>query len=806
MPDCRTHHAVAIAVLALTSTVCQVALAQANAAPTASSTEATDFFITAQPLDQALNQLARQAGLQLLAPPALLQGRQGEAVQGRLSVGAAATRLLAGSGLVGRLSGNTLVIERAAASGATLPVVTVTADEGESPAGHVSGYLARRSTTGTKTDTPVVETPQSISIVTADRIEAQGATTLKDALGYSPGVSTTSYGADSRYDWISLRGFDAYAPGFYLDGLPLRNNGNWGVWQTENYGVERIELLRGPSSVLYGQSGPGGVVNVVGKRPTAEPLHELQAQVGTGSRRQVSGDFSGPLDKEGKLLYRITGLGRDAELPAGNMPDDRIYLAPSLTWRPSSDTTLTLLSHYIRTRAGSYTRGRPAVGSLVPTAAGTTIPSSLFTGEPDFNHYDQDQWTLGYQLEHRFDDTWTVRQNLRYGRLDVDYGAVTARRFIAVNGNAADPANDRRLVRTSSGSVETVTSFTVDNQVEAKLRLGGLQHKVLLGLDHQRTRIDQFSYSGGSAPSLDVLAPEYGGAVSIPAPWMDAVSRLAQTGLYVQDQIKWNDAWVVTLGGRYDSATSTVRSRLDGSVTRVPDDKFTGRAGLVYLAPNGWAPYLSYSQSFVPTATLDAETGGPLKPETGRQYEAGLRYQPPGRKDSYSAAVFDLRRQNYITYDTNFLPRQTGEVVVRGLELEATLQPISRLNLTAAYAWTPKADVIASSRPEEIGKQLTAVPRHRLSLWTDYRFETGIKVGLGARYTGSNRGDGELAPAKVPAFTVFDAMVGYDFSRWSLALNVRNLGNKTYIANCDAYGNCYYGDERKVIATATYRW
>lgn len=638
-------------------------------------------------------------------------------------------------------------------------------------------------------------------------MEAIGATTLKDALGYTPGVSTTVYGADSRYDWVSLRGFDAYTPGFYLDGLPFRNNGNWGVWQTENYGAERIELLRGPSSVLYGQSGPGGVVNVVSKRPTAEPLHELQLQFGDHNRKQIAGDFSGPLDAEGKVRYRVTGLVRDSELPAGDMKDDRFYIAPSLTWKPSSDTTLTLLSHFIRTRAGVYTRARPAVGSLVPTAAGTTIPTSLFTSEPGFNHFNQDQWALGYQLEHRLNDNWTVRQNARYGRLDIDYGAVQGRNFVTVNAaNAADPANFRLLRRSVSGSRESITAFSLDNQVQADLRLGDWQHKVLLGLDYQSSRIDQYSYSGGSAPTLDIYAPTYGGSINFPAPWFDAKVQLAQTGLYLQDQIKWGEHWVATLGGRYDSASSNVDSRLDGTSTRIADNKFTSRAGLVYLAPNGWAPYVSYTESFVPTAAMDPATKQAFKPETGRQYEAGIRYQPPGRKDSYSAAVFELRRQDYITYDATFMPKQTGEVVVRGLELEATVQPLPRLNLTAAYTWTPKAVVTASARASEIGKQLTAVPRDRLSLWADYRFETGVKLGLGARYTGANRGDGEIAPAEVPAYTVLDAMIGYDFERWSLALNLRNLANKTYIANCDSYGSCYYGDQRKMALTATYRW
>ncbi|MBD4689478.1 TonB-dependent siderophore receptor [Xanthomonas citri pv. citri] len=685
----------------------------------------------------------------------------------------------------------------APAAPTALPTVTVT--EHSDP--------TQRSSTGTKTDTPLIETPQSISVIPADRMATQGATNVKEALSYSPGVIPTRFGADSRYDWISLRGFDAYAPGFYLDGMPLRNNGNWGIWPIESYGAERIELLRGPASVLYGQSGPGGLVNAVSKRPTAEPLREVQVQVGDHGRKQIAGDFSGPLREDGTLLYRLTALTRDAELPAGGMKDDRTFIAPSLTWKPSSDTSLTLLSQFGRTRAGVFSRTRPAVGSLVPTAIGTFIPSGLFASDPTHNRFDLDTSMVGYLFEHHINDAFTVRQNARYGHLDVDYSAVQGRNFITENpANPRDPANFTTLRRTVSGSNERIRALNLDNQLETRLRSGDVQQAVLVGLDYQRTRIDQTSYSGGSASSLNIYNPVYGGAVQIPAPWYDGVATLAQTGFYVQDQIKWRDRWLLTLGARYDRASSEVDSRLDGRHTKISESKATKRAGLTYLAPNGWAPYVSYTESFVPTATRNPATGQPFKPETGRQYEAGVRYQPEGGKQSYSAAIFDLRRKNYLTADDNFVQRQTGEVQVRGLELEASAEVLPRLNLVGSYTYTPTAEITASSTAREIGKPLTAVSRNAAALWADYRFPNRIKVGLGARFTGSNYGDLNAAPGKVPSFTVFDAMIGYDIDRWTFALNVRNLTDKTYIGNCDQYGNCYYGDERRVIATATHRW
>lgn len=677
----------------------------------------------------------------------------------------------------------------------TLPAVNVTADA-----------HAERATAGTKTDTAVIETPQSISIVGADRIEAIGALTAEQALGYVPGVAISHYGSDSRFNWIVLRGFDAYSPGFYLDGLPLRNNGTWGVWQTENFGTEQIEVLRGPASVLYGQTGPGGVINVVSKKPQETALHELQLQVGSYERRQLAGDFSGPLNDDGSVLYRLSGFARDAELPAEGMPDDRYYLAPALTWRPSDDTTLDVLTSFTRIRAGVFNRFYPEVGSLVPTPVGTRIPTSLFTGDAGFNRFDQDQQLLGYEFQHRFDDTWSVRQNARYGHLKLNYAQLWGPQFATLNpDDPLDPANYRYLSRTIFGSRESTSSITLDNQVEGNFAFGDWRHKLLIGLDHQRTRVDQRTVSDGTSPLLDIYAPVYGGTITVGEPYVDGATRLSQTGLYVQDQITWRERWMMTLSGRFDRASSVVESRLDDSRTRFPDHKFSGRAGLLYLSPRGWAPYFSYTESFSPTATVNPLTGNPFKPESGRQYEAGLRFQPPGRNDTYSVAVFDLRRKNYVTYDQQFIPRQTGEMSSRGVEVEANVEPIPHLNLTLAYTYMQRAQVTASSNPEEIGKQVTAVPRNSVSLWTDYRFDGGLKAGFGVRYASSTRGEGETALKRIPATTMLDAMLGYDLGRWGLALNLRNLADKISINSC-GYGVCYYSDRRTVVGTATYRW
>ena len=780
--------------------------AHAQGAPAASSAT-LQLALPAQPLAQSLGVLSRQYGIAIGGESSLLEGRTAPAVRGAVTLQQALERVLAGSGLGYVRNGDAAftVVRASAGDTGALPPIVVTAGAEETATGHVPGYSARRATAGSKTDTPIIETPQSISVVTSDFIEATGATRLKESLAYTPGINVSPWGADSRFDWTILRGFDAQAPGYYLDGLQLRNNNGWAIWQTESYGTERVEVLRGPSSVLYGQNGPGGMINVVSKRPTAQPLRELQLQFGDNARRQIAGDFSGPLDAEGKLLYRLTGLLRDASLPASGLPNDRSFIAPSLTWKPSGDTSLTLLSHYLRIRDGSSYGSFPEVGTLLPNPNGQ-FSRKTYVGDPNFDRFNQDQWMVGYLFEHRLNDTLSFRQNARYGSIKVDYGQVYNQpSFVTVDAdNPASPANYRVLSRFPFASKEAARIASIDNQLQAKLRWGDWQHTLLVGLDYQRSRNDQRTSNSGTVSDIDGYLPVSTGLTTTADPWFDARTTLSQTGFYLQDQIKWGN-WVATLGGRYDSARAVSFSHIDGSTTRIDDHKFTSRAGLVYLHPSGWAPYFSYSESFSPTITVDPQTNQPLKPETGRQYEVGVRYQPAGRKDKYSAAVFDLRRQNYITYDADYTPRQTGEILVRGLELEASFEPLPRMNVTAAYTYTPKAEVTASSTPSEIGKQMQAVSRNQLSVWADYRFANGVKLGLGARFMGSNRGYQQSTPVPVPSYTVFDALLGYDFERWSLALNLRNLGNRNYVANCSS-GSCYYGEPRKVLATATYRW
>jgi iron complex outermembrane recepter protein len=692
----------------------------------------------------------------------------------------------------------------------TLPEVTVR-DTRE------SGYVPKDAATGTKTDTPLLETPQSLSVITREQMETQGVNSLAEALRYTPGVTGELFGLDTRGYGIMFRGFnDDSDTTFYRDGLQLRGSAFATFLPLDPYGAERFEVLRGPTSVLYGQNGPGGLINYVTKRPTGERWREFEIGGGSHSRYEGKFDFSGPIDKEGKFLYRLTGLGRDGGTQVDFVDLGRIYIAPALTWRPSNNTTLTLLGNYQHDDTGWGIQFYPAAGTVRRNANGR-VPPRRFTGEPDFDVYRLNQYAIGYLLDHRLGDTWTVKQSARYARLD--------NRQKGVFGNGLDPLDpsQRTLLRYGDTGKTTLHGFTIDNQAQARFATGPLAHTLLFGVDHQRYRFSDLG-TAYSVDALDLYAPVYGAPVIRDANYQDTDARQYQVGLYLQNQIKVYEKLILLLGGRYDWAKSTTKDSVIPSITKQKDGEFTGRAGMVYVFDIGLAPYFSYSESFLPT--LGSNAGGkPFVPETGRQYEVGIKYQPSGWKSFITLAAFDLRRQNVLTPDPNnpvLNQVQTGEVRSRGIELEGVMKLSAQLNIIAAYTFLD-TEVTKSTVEGEEGKRPVAAPQHMATLWSDYEIQDGalrgLTFGAGVRYMGSSYGD-NLNTLKVPDYALVDATLRYDLSGlsgvlglesgtlkgWSVSTNIKNLFDKDHIASCFSDASCFYGPSRSIVGSLRYRW
>ena len=759
------------------------------------------FDIPAGPLSQVLNRYSAEAGLFVSGHGDLSSGRQSPGVRGRYSPEAGLAALLTGTGLVAeRLPDGGFVLRQGRQNVTLLQPVSVSG-YAERPDGPVLGMAATRSATATKTDTPIIETPQSISVVSAAQIRDQKAQSLQEALGYTPGIMPGIVAKSSMFeDTMSIRGFEAnpQTGSYYRDGMRYMINQYNG--KQEPYGLERVEVLRGPSSVLYGAAAPGGIVNTVTKRPPAEAMGEINLDGGSFDRRQISADIGGPLDEEGKWSYRLTGLFRESKQFVDYSRDDRTYFAPALTWRPSAATSVTLLANYQRSKT-IYPPAVPVTGSLWTNPNGE-IPRHRFLGEPNHNRFDVESTSMAVLIEHAFDDTLKFRQSMRY------YDADLHMRYVLLQGDV-DAATQRRVPRSARGFDDRTTVQTIDTNIEKKFQTGPVAHTILAGFDYTRSTYNSDRLRG-NLPPIDVYDPVYQPGNIVALPWQQRRNSEHRLGIYLQDQLKIADKVVVLLGGRHDNVRAENRAlHAPSTNSNDKDSAFTGRAGLVYLADNGLAPYASFSQSFEPTSGRDRNEGS-FEPSRGTQYEIGIRYQPAGEDLMLSAALFDLERKNVLTpdpTDPTFLV-QTGKVRSRGLELEARARVTPQVDLIAAYTYTD-AKVIKSNLPGEEGERFNT-PRHVASLWTDVNLSSwvlmGLKAGAGVRYVSSRPDRPSSGSLGGAGYTLFDARVSYESGPWVYALNATNLTDKTYIPSICYNGVCDYGEPRRIIGTVSYRW
>jgi iron complex outermembrane receptor protein len=668
----------------------------------------------------------------------------------------------------------------------------------------VRGFVARQEITGTKTDTPLIENPQSISVVPRDQIDARQAQTLGEALRYTAGVRGENYGTDSRTDWFQIRGFNAQDNGIFLNGL--RYNTGYAGSMFETYGLERYEILRGPTSVLYGQIAPGGLVNMVQRRPTETAQGEVRLTAGSFGRTQVQATSSGPLTADGAWSYSLTGLGRASQTAVDEVHDDRAFVAPALTWRPDANTSLTVLGYYQADRT-SGNQFLPYEGTVKPTPFGR-ISRSRFTGETDYDRFDRTQYGLGYEFTHRFDSVFSFQQNARYGHTDIAW------RQVYGGGLQAD---QRTLNRIAYRADIDVGTFQIDNQLRADFATGPLGHTVLGGFDYSQVNYRNAQYFA-SAKGLDVFAPAYGSPVPALTSSYDSVRQVnTQYGLYLQDQIRWDR--LVLLGGiRQDWAYSDVRDRLTDGNRYQQDSAFTWRAGALYLFDNGLAPYASYARSFQPQIGTDGQ-GRAWNPLEGEQYEVGLKFQPTGMRSFVQLSAFHLTQQNTLTPDVQNPNAQVavGEIRVRGLELEAVAELGNGISLTGSYTYLDP-EITRSNAAGEVGNRPAGVARNNAGLYGEYTFVhatgplSGLTLGAGVRYLG-NTTTANVGGNVVPSTTLFDATIRYDLEKMApalkglqLAVHASNLADTRYVSRCSGDNGCFYGNRLNVLGSISYRW
>ncbi len=661
------------------------------------------------------------------------------------------------------------------------PIVLTGSSEGVAGVVETDGYVPKSSRTATKTDTPVAETAQSVSIISRKQLDDRLPQNVTEAVSYTPGVRAGQYGAEPRYDAFKIRGIDLTYTGIFRDGLRQISSPN-GLFRIEPYGVEALTVLRGPAASLYGASSSGGIVDIISKRPTEERLREIELQYGSYGRKQAAFDISGPLTDDGVLLYRLTGVARDARNEIEAIKDDRLMIAPALTWKPDEGTKLTILGEYMDSTTGG-TWGY--INTYGPS--GTSIGATpVYGGDARFNDFTQKQWRIGYEFEHEFSEGLTLHHKLRYSGLSAKQEWV----FDAFPGIG----------------YEDNSGLATDTYLEGEFETGGAHHKLIGGVDYSFMKYDARQ---GSGPDLFTDSYTY-----VPAITYYEKQKQNSVGIYLQDQVEI-DAWRISAGLRHDWHRSEYTP---GDVDYARNDsETTGRAAIGYVTPWNVMPYVSYGTSYVANPGVVLTSGGgahQADPTLGKQYEIGLKYQLPNQNVLVSAAYFDIDQKNASVYETSSgvnLLRQL-DLRSRGFELEVTASLDNGLSFTGGYSYN---DVeITKLTPETVGNQLNSSPYHMFSLWADYEVQSGalegLGLGAGVRYVGSSFGDNVHTPVlDNGARTFVDAALRYDFGKRNpamegikLQVNATNLLDE--VNQVCTTGFCYYDEGRKVVASVKY--
>ncbi|WP_188015123.1 TonB-dependent siderophore receptor [Vibrio harveyi] len=666
--------------------------------------------------------------------------------------------------------------------------------------------------TATKTSLEPEETPQAITIITKDEMDLRGVSTVSEALRYSSGVNTELRGgAVTRLDLFNIRGFINYT-NFY-DGLPLLFNG-WNLQpQIDAAAVEQVEVFKGPTSVLYGNIPPGGMVNIIAKTPQSEPANTVSVSTGTNSLKEVNFDTTGQIG-DSNVNYRIVGMAKQRDGQAETSEDERYLIAPSFDWQATNNTLVNVNVYYQNDpSAGIYTTV-PAAGSVLDNPLGSLSPDT-YLGDKNWNTYEREVLMIGYKILHDFNNNWQFLQNARY---------MTADSYQENTYNSPLAADNRTIGRNAYLTDEDSTSFVIDNQLSGYVAHGNFEHNLLLGLDYQYLDSDvKYKDTLGYSLTQDIFNPNHNqiDRDALKFAYQQALDiKTKQLGVYFQDQLRYNN--LVMIAGlrwdKYESDTNTVSDYL-GTVTpskeKLDENNVSFRVGALYELDFGLSPYLTYSESFEPIAGADA-SGKAFDPSTGHQWELGFKYAPLGGDVSGNLALFHITKKNAILTDPNnpYAPQyQAGEVVSQGAELEAKWQATPQADLTLNYTYI-NMEIKEDSYYHQEGKTPVWVPEQTASLWANYYYEgtlTGLRTSAGVRYVGKTEMDAQNSD-QVPDYTLVDLAASYDLSAASqsldgasVTLSASNIFDEEYYS-CYDKNNCWFGAERSIEAKLEYKF
>lgn len=671
----------------------------------------------------------------------------------------------------------------------------------ESP--EVDGYVATQSSSATKITMPLVETPLTVNVVTEDQILDQGAESVAEALSYTSNVVTNYRGESTIYDETFIRGY-TYAPK-YLNGAQF---GTSGFGQLDPFLLDRVEVVKGPNSVIFGSAIPGGVVNMTLKSPNENEGNSVSVAFGSDNLMQVSGDFRGTLNEAGTLKYRVAATGWSKDLQGDEFGQSRFSIAPSLSWEITPDTILDLDFIYQNDPEAGQRNFLTQVGTLDPTIGGYYYDSDLMSVAPEYDDLNRETYSLGARLNHTFDNGLIYRGSLRFTKIEQLHNGVYVDN-IDTNGGDDDIA-DLGVVWIN----DSYQQFTLDNSVEAQFNTWSLGHTLLGGIDYQRQSHTSNNRSNWTTSlQYDLSNPVFITLADDPDQYLNSDNITdtdsEQTGLYLQDHIEIG-GFNILLGARYDWTSTTTTYVTDGGSDTADAGALSGRIGVSYAFDNGLVPYVSYATSFQPATQYDVDDNL-LDSSDARQFEVGAKWASADNRIFLSAAYFDIEQTNIAEIDPdNGWPNYAniGTRRAKGLELEAKAEINDRLSVIASLG-TVDAQMTSG---EYKGFTAQRIPKRSAALWLKYEMFDGITTSVGARYTGSSYGD-YAEDTVVPSYTLFDLGLSADLGRFNPRLSgltasaaITNVADKTYVASCIASADdyCWYGEGREYKVSLTY--
>ncbi|NJK51480.1 TonB-dependent siderophore receptor, partial [Candidatus Gracilibacteria bacterium] len=662
--------------------------------------------------------------------------------------------------------------------------------------GEQDGYRVPNTSIGTRTDTPLRDIPQSIQIVPQQVLEEQQVDNLNDALKNVPGATHTNPSYSSIGQYFTIRGFEGfdYTGNFTTNGL----SDPQGARASRGFSnIERIEVLKGPASVLFGQGSPGGIINVVTKRPLRDPFYELEATIGSYDLYQGAIDLTGPLNDSRTILYRLNASYKYSENFIDFSSEEVPAVAGVLQFEIGDNTDLIFDLEYGKVTEGE-TRGLPAVGTIFPNPNGE-IKRNRNIADPN-GEFSSEVFRVGYDLEHRFSENWKLRNAFYFSNSN----------YKVRNGHfAASLEPDLRTVQrgVNDEDIEDLV-FSLFTNVVGKFSTGSIDHQLLFGVDLRRADFSLINSGSFRVTPLDLFNPVYNSQrFELIDPPVESKGLTDSLGIYLQDQVTITDNLKLLLGGRFDAFEQTDEDLINDTETYQSGSAFSPRLGIVYQPIPEISLYASYSRSFAPTIGRSRDNE-PFEPGRGTQYEIGVKADI---NDRFSAtlALYDLTRTNVTTTDPDDpdFEIQTGEQNSQGIELFVSGEILPGWNIIAGYAYTDAK--ITEDNTFEVGNRINNVPEHSFNLWTSYEIQSGdlqgLGFGIGFFFVGDREGDLDNT-FTLPSYFRTDAAIFYKRGQFRVSLNFNNLFDADYFESGFSDLEVYPGEPFTVQGTISWEF